>query len=99
MWKRKGQTAVYGFMLGLIILIVALALAPAIVEQTNSARNATSNEGGVEKIGLDCGNSTISNFDKATCYAVDLSPFYFIGILLFIAGTIVTARIIFGGEE
>ena len=93
--NKNGQTVIYGFMLGLVILIVALAIAPAVVEQTQRTMNQTSGD----NVGLSCNNETISNFDKAACYATDLTPFYFIGILLFIAGIIVTAKIVFGGEE
>jgi len=93
--NNRAQTAIYGFMLGLAILIVALAVAPALVEQTTSIMNESS----TNSIGLNCTNPLISNFDKATCYAVDLSPFYFIGTVLFIAGAVVTAKIIFGGTE
>lgn len=50
---------------------------------------------GRESSGLDCSNSSISNFDKATCYVVDMNLFYFIGALIFIAGGIITAKFLF----
>jgi hypothetical protein len=84
--NKKGSVLLYGMMLGLTILILALALAPSTTEFATTARQS-----------LDCTNSSISRFDKATCYATDLSPFYFIGGLIFIAGAIVTSKILFGG--
>jgi len=90
MWK-KGQVMFYSIMIGLTIIILALALAPAVSYFTESARNVTTGD----NYGLDCSNSSISNFDKATCVVADLNLFYFIGGLVFIAGTIVTAKIIF----
>ena len=81
---------IYGIMLALVIIVLALALAPAVGSFTNSARNAT--EG--DTIGLNC-SSTTSNFDKATCTIVDMNLFYFIGGLVFIAGAVAVAKIIF----
>jgi hypothetical protein len=91
MWNKKSQTMIYGLMLGLIIIVLALALAPPVSQFTNSARNVT--EG--DTIGLDCTNSSISNFDKATCVVTDLNLFYFIGGLIFIAGAVIVAKIVF----
>ena len=89
--NNKGQVALFGLMLGLTLIIVVLAIAPSVVNSTNSARNATSGD----TIGLDCGNSSISDFDKATCTSIDISSFYYIGTVLFIAGAVVTARKVF----
>jgi len=47
--------------------------------------------------GLDCSNSSISSFDKGACLVSDLSLFQFIGGLIFIAGSIITAKLIFSG--
>ena len=89
--NKKGSVMIYGIMIGLTLLILALALAPAVAEQTNTARNATNGD----LLGLDCTNSSISSFDKAACVATDLSLPYFIGGLIFIAGAFITAKIIF----
>ncbi len=89
--NKKGSLLIYGLMLGLLIMVLALALAPVVSQLTESARNETVGD----IMGLDCENTSISNFDKATCIATDLTLFYFIGGLIFIAGTIVTAKIIF----
>jgi len=89
--NNKGQVIIVTFMIGLVVLILALALAPAIQESTDTARNASTDS----SIGLDCDNSSISNFDKASCVATDITLPYFIGFLLFFAGAIIVGRIIF----
>ncbi|MFP4457164.1 MAG: hypothetical protein ACLFPS_05835 [Clostridia bacterium] len=91
MMNKKGQLAFYSLMLGLLIIILALALAPSVSYFTNSARNATSGD----TLGLDCDNESISNFNKAACIATDVNLFYFVGSLILIGGGIITARIIF----
>lgn len=89
--SKKGSVMIYGIMVGLTLLILALALAPAVSEQTNTARNTSNGD----LAGLDCDNSSISNFDKSACVVTDLSLPYFIGGLIFIAGAFITAKIIF----
>jgi len=88
--NKRSQTLIYGIMLGLTIIILAMALAPSISQFTNSARNETSGD----TIGLNC-STTTSNFDKATCIVTDLSLFWFIGSLIFIAGAVIVAKIVF----
>jgi hypothetical protein len=72
--------------------LATLALAPATRQVSDNARLPSAND----TIGLDCGNSSISTFDKTTCLVTDVSPFYFIMALVFVAGAVVTARIVFG---
>ena len=93
MWNKKAQVVVYAFMLGLTILVLALALAPPIKQSVDTARNVTNGD----TIGMDCSNASISNFDKVACYASDLSMFYIIGFLIFMAGAVITAKIVFTG--
>lgn len=85
--NNRGQVIFYGLMLGVVIFILAMGLAEPIKTQVESTMSADN---------LDCANTSISNFDKATCLAVDLTLFQFVGGLIFIAGAIVTARIVFG---
>lgn len=92
--NNRGQTLFYGFMLGIVIFVLALALAPVVSEFTTSAMNDTVGD----TIGLNC-SGTSDNFIKATCIVTDLSLFYFIGVLIFIAGAVVTARYLFGGAS
>lgn len=89
--NKKANVTIYGIMLALTIIILALALAGPIKESTDSARNATDGD----TIGMDCDNSSISDFQKAACVATDINLFYFVGGLLFLAGVIISARIIF----
>ena len=89
--NKKGQVIIITFMIGLVVAILALALAPGLQSQIDDARN----ESTASSIGLDCGNESISNFDKAACVASDITLPYFIGFLLFLAGAIVVGRIIF----
>jgi len=89
--NKKGSILIYGLMLGLTVLFLALALAPAVSNSVVSAMNQTVGD----TVGLSCDNSTISNFDKAACVATDLTLLYFIGGLIFIAGAVVTAKFIF----
>ena len=90
--SKKGSYIVYGLMLGLVIMILALALAPAISQFTTAAMNVSSGD----TVGLNCSYDNISNFDKATCVATDLTLFYFIAFLVFLAGAVVTAKFVMG---
>lgn len=86
--NKKASILIYGMMLGLVVLILALALAPSTTLFASTSMTS-----------LDCSNESISNFDRATCYVIDLSPFYFIGGLIFIGGAIVTSKILFGSSN
>jgi len=93
--KRGMGMWAYGMMLGLVIIILALALAPVGQEFVNNAMNASTSD----MIGLDCSNASISNFDKGTCVITDFSVAYFFGGLIFIGGAVVAAKFFFGGVE
>ena len=95
MLDKQGQVWGYSLMLGLLIIVLALALAPA----GNSFISSAMNESVGDTIGLDCDNSSISNFDKGACVITDFSLFYFFGGLIFIGGAVLGSRIIFGGGE
>ena len=96
MWNSKkinksGNVTIYGIMLALTVIVLALALAGPVKEFTDTARNNTDGD----TIGMDCSNGTISDFTKAACVATDLNIFYFIGGIIVLAGVIISARIIF----
>jgi len=91
MQNKKASVMIYSVMLGVVVIILALALAPAGKQVIGSAMNVTVGD----SIGMDCGNSSISNFDKAACVVTDFSLFYFFGGLIFVAGTIIVGRIVF----
>lgn len=83
--NSKGQVFFLTFMIGVTLFILALALSPGLRTQIDTTRNS---------VNLDCGNSSISIFDKATCRVTDLTLFYFIGGLLMLVGVVLTARAI-----
>ncbi len=89
--NNKGQVWGYAIMLSLTLLVLALALAPAVKNFADDAMNETVGD----RIGLDCDNASISNFDKGTCVITDFSQAYFIGGILLIALAVITAKIVF----
>lgn len=86
--NNKGQVVIFTLMLSIVIIILALAFAPVLKQSVEDARNPDS---------LDCSNTSISNFDKLGCLSTDASLFGFIGIAIFLAGSIIGARVIFNG--
>ena len=86
----KGSILIYGLMLSLVIIVIALALSPAVSESVNDARS----ESVGDVLGMNC-STTSDNFIKSACVATDLSLFYFISGLIFIAGGILTAKVVF----
>lgn len=91
--NKKGQLFFFTLMLATVVIILTLALAPAILTFTSDARNATINGNPA----LDCNNNSISDFDNAACIVTDLTLPYFLGIMIAIAGAMIGARLIVGG--
>lgn len=88
--NNRGQVAIFTLMLFIVIVILALAFSPVIKQITEEARSPTSDTA----LGLDCSNTSISDFQNAGCVSVDLlNPYFFWG-LLGIAGIIIGAKII-----
>lgn len=83
--NKKGQVQFYAYMVGLVIFILALALAYPIRQAADTAMSSQ-----------DCTNESLDGFGKINCYATDLVPFYFVGSLIFIAGIWFTAKVVFG---
>lgn len=83
--NKRGSILIYTMMIGTLVILLALWLAPSIQDFTDDART-----------NMDCTNSSISKYDKATCIVVDLNLFYFAGALIFIGGVIVTAKMVIG---
>ena len=103
--NKRGSILIFGFMMGLALIILALGIAPAISQFTQTSMNNTWNEnfttstgefGNITHQGLDCNNASISDFNKATCIAADINVFYFIGALILLGGALVGARFIGG---
>ncbi len=83
--NKKGSVQLLGLMLGMVIVVMALALAGPLQEVNSVARS-----------GYDCGNSSISNFDKGACLITDLTMPYYIWALLLLAIVIMGAKFVFG---
>lgn len=88
--NNRGQVFLVSLMIAIVFIIMALAFAPPIKEFTDNARNVSSDTA----VGLDCSNTSINNFDKASCIFVDLYNPYFAGFLIFSASAIIAAKII-----
>ncbi len=81
--NKRGQVAIFTLMIGIVIILLGISFAPGIKTQIDSVRGTT---------GLDCANSSISKFDKATCISTDLTMFYFIAGIVFLGGAVVAAK-------
>ena len=92
--NKKSQVFFYTLMLGVLVLVLALALAPPVRDFTTGAMNETSGD----TLGMNCSGTT-DPFVKVTCVATDLSLFYFIGFLIIIAGAIVSAKFFMESNE
>ena len=93
--NNRGQVIFFTFMLALTVIVLALGLAFPVKETIDNATNSSNNSQATDPSGtLNCNNSTLSNFDKGACVVADMSMFYFLGGLIFIAGSILAARIL-----
>ena len=90
---KHGQVIFYTLMLAVVIVILALEFAPVLKQFSDDARSANTND----SVGLDCQNTSISDYDKANCVAVDMFQPYFVAMLIGIAGIIVGAKLVMGG--
>lgn len=93
--NKRGQVVIYLLMLGIVVIILMLALAPTIKYQIEGVRNTTF-EG---QSGLDCSNSSISDYQKGQCMVVDLTMPYWFFIGVGIAGAVLVARLYLGGSQ
>lgn len=82
--NKRGQIIFVTFMIAVVVIVLALAFAFPVKEATTNARTT-----------MDCSNASISDYDKAGCLASDLTLFYVIGGMIFIAGVVMTARVVF----
>lgn len=94
--NRRGIFQILVIALAVVIIIVALAFAPAVRDMSQDVRNGTAHQltGTVNGTALNCANATISNFDNASCNYVDYFPSLFIGFLIFVAGAIAVGRLV-----
>lgn len=85
--NKQGQVMFLGIMLCVVVIILALSFAPAnkaVVDNTMNSSN------------LDCSNTSIDNYTKATCVATDLISPYYLAIGIGIGGLILAAKIAWG---
>jgi hypothetical protein len=88
--NNKGQVFFYTFMIGIVIMVLAMALAFPIKEVVDTARsNSTS-----DSIGLNC-SSPPDNYYRAACLISDATIPYFIIGLLALGGAVIGAKVFF----
>lgn len=90
---RLGQAFFLTLMIGICVIILALAFAPVVNEFNDDARNTTASDGNV---GLDCANTSISDFQNAACISNDITSASFVGLLLALGLAIVVGKVVFG---
>tara|TARA_R100000750_G_scaffold5568_3_gene4256 strand:+ start:568 stop:822 length:255 start_codon:yes stop_codon:yes gene_type:complete len=83
--NKRGQTALVGLMVGVMIFVLAMVFIAPLGDVIDETRAVSQ---------LDCSNSTISDGHKATCLIVDLMMPYFIAIVLAVGGGYITARFV-----
>lgn len=91
--NRSGITFFLTMMLGISIIILGLALVPVIKDFNDDARNVTTADGAV---GLDCANTSISDFQSAACLSNDVTTYGFGGLLIAIGLVVIVGKIIWG---
>jgi hypothetical protein len=89
--NNQGQIGSYAimFMLAVVVVILGVSLAFPVNQMTTNAMNKTSVIGG-----MDCTNSSISDYTKAACWTADMGQAFFIGSLIAIAGAAIAARVL-----
>jgi hypothetical protein len=80
--NSKGQVLFYTLMLSVIILVLALAFAPIIKQFITTAMSD-----------LNCSDSSISDWDKATCYGLDILFWLFVCFFIVIAFVVINAKV------
>lgn len=84
--NKKGQALFYTLMLATLIIVITLALANPIKYFTTTARSD-----------MNCSSpSTLSEYDQATCYGLDIILWFSIGLFIVIAFVVLGAKIVGG---
>jgi hypothetical protein len=83
--NKSGQILFYTLMLCTAIIVLALAFAPIIKQFISQS-----------EVDMDCTNSSISDFNKATCYSSDISLWFYVLLFIVIAFVILGAKVIGG---
>ena len=76
--NKKGIALLFYLMVGVLFFILGMALAPALKDTTDQARNDTQ---------LNC-STTTDNQTKAVCRSIDIQQ-VFIGIIFGLAGLVI----------
>ena len=83
--NKKSQVLFYTLMLATVIIVFTLAIAKPTKEFITTARSD-----------MNCSDSTISDYDKATCYGLDIILWFFLCLLIVIAFVVLGAKIVGG---
>ena len=83
--NKKGQAALVGLMVGVMIFMIGLALAHPLKVVLEDVMSSSQ---------MDCANSSISDGAKLTCLGVDLVLPYFIITIFAVAGAWITAKFV-----
>ena len=81
--NNKGTGIFIGFMIMMAMIVLAFGLAPMVKEIIDQTRNSAN---------MDCGNSSISDFDKVACVTIDMGMFYFVAGLIALAIAVFVSR-------
>lgn len=96
MIKKGLVVSLFGVMLGVVIIILAIAFAPGLTNAVKDIRNQTT----ADTLTLNCfqtngsANTTLNNFQEANCIVTDLQTPTFILVLIGIAGAVIGAKIL-----
>ena len=77
--NKKGQTIIVGFMLGVVAIFLAIALAPALKDTSDEAMNDPM---------LNC-STTTDDQTKSVCTAIDMQMPTYVAVLLGLAFLII----------
>lgn len=83
MKNKRGQVIFYTLMLCAVILVLAMGFATPVKQFTIDARND-----------MNCTDSSINDWDKATCYALDINFWLIIIVVICIAFAVLNAKVI-----
>lgn len=83
--KKKSQVLFYTLMLSTLIIVLTLALINPLKYFTNTAKSD-----------MNCTDSSISDYDKATCYGWDINFFFWILLCIGIAFVVLGGKVVGG---
>lgn len=81
--NNRGMTFFYTLMVGVCIVILGLAFAPAIMQVTSTAMTE-----------LTC-STPANDFDQATCWYMDINKVMFVGGVILVGFAVIGARVWF----